>query len=455
MGKEGETGDLDYNSLGEEAYAQGDYLSALDFFKKDINHNPEHLYSYFLIGYIYSEYINDFANALVYFKKYAEKEPQDAKIYVIIGHLYKKFDYYGYLDEQIQYFKKALTFMPDSKEVMKSLAYAYLGLEKSIEATRYFQKSFNAGTSANDYFIYGCQQMKLGNFDEGWKYYEYRFFKEYGKTHYPSFENPKWEGQLITNKTLLVQNEQGFGDSLQFSRYLQKVKPMCARVIFRVQDELEDLFKINASGIEIVAESTPINELSFDFHVPMMDLVRLMDKQLDEIPFSEGYIMADTNKTEQYRNEFFDNNNLKIGISWHGAENGNNLRNILLKVFYPLTKIKNVKVYSFQKGLGSEQLEHLPPEVEIVDLGKTFHNFSDTAAAMANLDLFISSDNGVFNLAGAMGKKAFLLLNKPCNWRWFFDEKSTRWYKNVRIFKKQSQNEDWEVLMKKIITTFQ
>lgn len=454
MGKKGETEDIDYNSLGEEAYAQGDYLSALDFFKKDININPERSYSYFIIGYIYSEYINDFANALVYFKEYAEKEPQDAKVYVIIAHLYKRLDYYGYLEEQIQYFKKALTFMPDSKDVMKSLAYAYLGLEKSIEATKYFQKSFNLETSANDYFIYGTQQMKLGNFEEGWKYYEYRFVKEYGKTHYPSFEKPKWDGQLIADKTLLVQNEQGFGDSLQFSRYLQKVKPMCANVIFRVQDELKDLFKINAQGIVIVAESTPISELSFDYHVPMMDLVRLMDKQLHDIPFAEGYIIADTNKTEQYRKDFFDNNNLKIGIAWHGAENGNILRNILLEAFYPLTKIKDVKVYSFQKGVGSEQLVDLPSDIEIIDLGKTFKDFSDTAAAMANLDLFISSDNGVFNLAGAMGKKAFLLLNKPCNWRWFFDEKSTRWYKNVKIFKKQSQNESWESVIKRVIQAF-
>lgn len=454
MGKETKKEYIDYNSLGEDAYAQGDYICAIDFFKKSINLNPEHSYTYFIVGYIYSEYINDFVNALDYFKKYLEKEPQDVKVYVIIGHLYKRLDYYGYLKEQIQYFEKALEFMPDDKEIMKSLAYAYLGLEKSQEAVHYFQKSFNSATSANDYFIYGCQQMKLGNFDEGWKYYEYRFVKEYGKTHYPLFKQTKWSGQPITDKTLLVQNEQGFGDSLQFSRYLQKLKPMCKKVIFRIQNELEDLFKINDSQIEIVSESTPISELSFDYHVPVMDLVRLMDNQLDGTPSSEGYIKADTNKVEKYKKHFFDNNNLKIGICWHGAANGNNLRNILLEVFYPLTKLENVKVYSFQKGLGSEQLENLPQDIEIVDLGKTFNDFSDTAAAMANIDLFISSDNGVFNLAGAMGKKSFLLLNKPSNWRWFFDEETTRWYDNVRIFKKQDKNESWESLMQKIIATF-
>jgi len=262
---------------------------------------------------------------------------------------------------------------------------------------------------------------------------------------------PKWEGQKISDKTLLVQYEQGFGDSLQFLRYLQKVKPLAKKVVFRVQDELVDLFKLNVSGIEIVAKSTPISDLSFDCYVFMMDLVRLLDMHLDEVPFSEGYIKADANKVEKYKTEFFDNNNFKIGICWHGAAHGNCLRDISLDAFYPLTKIKNVKVYSFQKGVGSEQLEDLLPDVEIVDLGKTFTDFSDTAAAMANLDLFISSDNGVFNLAGAIGKRSFLLLNKPSDWRWFFDEESTRWYDNAKIFKKKNNNEGWSSLMERVI----
>ena len=121
---------------------------------------------------------------------------------------------------------------------------------------------------------------------------------------------PKWEGQQISEKTLLVQYEQGFGDSFQFFRYLQKVKPLAKKVIFRVQDELFDLFKLNTPGIEVVAKSTPIEELSFDCYVFMMDLVRLLDKHLDAGSFPDDYIKPDVNKVAEYKKEFFDNSNL-------------------------------------------------------------------------------------------------------------------------------------------------
>lgn len=130
---------------------------------------------------------------------------------------------------------------------------------------------------------------------------------------------------------------------------------------------------------------------------------------------------------------------------------GNPYRNVPLKYFYPLAKLENVKLYSFQKSFGSEQLKQLPDNVEIIDLGKTFNNFSDTAAAMANLDLFVTSDNGVFNLAAAMGIKTHLLLNKFSEWRWFFEEEVNPWYSNVKIFKKQNETDCWSILMERII----
>lgn len=440
-----------YFKVGERLKQLGEYNQALHFFEKVISISPEHSYSYLLMGYIYYQNMEDFVNALDCFKKYVEIEPQDPQAYIIIGHLYKRIDYHGSAEKQIEYFEKALELMPGLKDVIKNLAYAYSAMERCQEAAECFEQSFSPETSADDYFVYSCMKMKLGDFDEGWKYYESRFTKESDKTHYPVTEKPKWEGQTILDKTLLVQYEQGFGDSLQFFRYLEKAKPFVKKIIFRAQDELADLFRINANGIEILSGATPLDELPFDYHVPLMDLVRLMDPHLDTVPVSEGYIKADESKIEKYKKEFFDNDCLKIGISWHGAACGNVLRNISLDTFYPLTKIKNVKIYSFQKGIGSEQLEQLPEGVEIVDLGKTFEDFSDTAAAMANLDLFISSDNGVFNLAGAMGKKSFLLLNKPSNWRWFFDEETTRWYENVKVLKKQFTNESWNSLLQRVI----
>ena len=248
---------------------------------------------------------------------------------------------------------------------------------------------------------------------------------------------------------MLIQYEQGFGDSIQFLRYVEQIKPLAKKIIFRTRDKLLDLLKINLNGFEVIGQSLPIEELQFDYHIPLMSLPKVLNSKIDNIPLAQGYIKADAKKTEEYKKNFFDNDYFKIGISWNGTEGGSQKRSIPLELFYPLTKMKNTKVYSFQKGLGSGQLELLPPNVEIVDLGNTFDDFSDTAAAMSNLDLFITSDNGNLNLAGAMGKKAFLLLTQYPDWRWFFDEETTPWYNSVKIFKQANENDGWEPVMQR------
>lgn len=390
--------------------------------------------------------------AIVYYEESLKINPKDANIYNTLGYLYKKIvDKYQHLDKQIEYFEKAFELDPDCIQIIRNLAVTYPLVGRGEEAIEYFHKLFKLGPAIDDYVAYSHLQIQLGNFTEGWKYYEYRFLRKGNPIEYPKFNKPKWEGQKILNETLLIHYEQGFGDSIQFVRYIEQVKPFAKKIIFRVQDELVDLFKINIEDIEIVGLSTPFSELSFDYHIPLMSILHVMNSTIDNISSTNGYIKADKTKVENYKKKFFDNDCLKIGISYNGAKFGNIRRNVPLECFYPLTNLKKVKVYSFQKGFGSEQLNNLPPNIEIIDLGSTFNDFSDTAAAMENLDLFITSDNSVFNLAGAMGKKTFALLNKHSEWRWFNDEDTTPWYDSVKLFKKKNEDDTWDSLIERAI----
>jgi len=443
-----------YSKIGECLKRIEIYDLAIEFLQESVNLNPDNARNYLLMGHIYANGMDDNVNAITYFKKYLELDPQSANVNNIVGNLYKALNKNENVEEQIKYFKKAIEIKPDFKGAIRNLAIVYYlnaGYEK--EAIETYKKLFEFNPIKDDYFVYSCLQIKLGNFAEGWKYYESRFGKCFEQTFYPKTDKPRWEGQAITDKILLVQYEQGYGDSLCFFRYIEQVKPLGEKIIFRVQDSLVDLFKNNEKDIAIVGKSTPINELSFDFHIPLMSLPLLLNARPDNIPQPQGYIKADKNKVEKYKKEFFDNDCFKIGISWNGMQNGNQLRNIPLETFYPLTKMKNVKVYSFQKGFGSEQMKNLPPEIEIIDLSETFNDFNDTAAAMDNLDLFVSSDNGVFNLAASMGKKSFLLLNQNAEWRWMLDDEITPWYDSVKIFKKQDEKESWDSLMQRILET--
>ena len=393
----------------------------------------------------------DLLCAIKYYKKHLEQNPDDAFIYNRIGYLYGKVSQYDYLDEQIKYFYKVLEFDPENTTAIRNLALTYPLMGKTQEAVDCFHKLFKLGSLEDDYFAYACLKIKLGDFEEGWKYYEARFLKKFGATYYPRITKPQWEGEDIKDKTLFVHYEQGLGDSIMFFRYLKQIEPFAGKIIFKVQKELYNLFSYNTGNIEIVKTHSYLVNQNFDYHIPIMSFPRVLKSNIENIPFSEGYLKADERKTQKFKKEFFDNDCLKIGIAWNGMKTGNRKRDIPLEYFYSLCKLKNVQIYSFQKGFGTEQLENLPSDVKIIDFGKEFNDFSDTAAAMENLDLFITSDNGVFNLAGAMGKKTFLLLNKNSEWRWFLDEEKTPWYDSVRIFKKKHENDGWDLLMKKVM----
>lgn len=388
--------------------------------------------------------------AIEFYKQCIDIQPQNVVMYNRVGYIYEKVSESEFIEEQIKYFEKALVIDPNYSLTLRNLAFVYFKAERYDESFSCFHKLLSNNPLPDDYVSYACRKIQLGNFEEGFKYYEYRFQKTHGVTEYPEFDKPRWKGDYNTDKTLLVQWEQGFGDSIQFLRYLDIAKPYFKKIIFRVQDPLLDLFNINTNEFEIVPDSIGLGKLTFDYHIPLLSLPLVLKSNIQNIPGTKGYLKADKEKTEQYK-AFFDNDCFKIGISWNGMVVGNKRRNIPLKCFYPLSKLDNVKIYTIQKDFNRDELKKIFPDTEIIDLGMTFKDFSDTAAALANLDLFLTSDNSVFNLAGAMGIPTYVLLNKFSEWRWFLDENTTPWYNSVRIFKKKIEHESWDLVMNSAI----
>lgn len=394
----------------------------------------------------------EYVSSIFYYEKYIEIDQTNYEVYNTLGYLYRKAgNNFGNFEKQIMYFEKALELKPDYIQALRNLAITYPFVDRYDEAVECFQKLLKLGPVMDDYVRYSYLKIQLGDFEEGWKYFEYRFKQDYMPVEYPEIDKPRWEGQKLIDKTLLVQYEQGFGDTIQFLRYLEQVKPLVKKIVFRVQNELLDLIKFNLKGIEVVPMDTRIEELNFDYHIPLMSLPYVLKAKREEIPLSQGYIKADKAKIQKYKEKFFNNNSLKIGIAYSGMKLGNKRRNVPLECFYPLAQLENVKIYCFQKGFASKELLDIPANMEIVDLGKTFENFSDTASALANLDLFITSDNGIFNLAGAMGIKTYLLLDKYAEWRWFLDNKKTPWYESAEIFKKKDEYDKWDLLIQEVI----
>lgn len=434
----------------------GAYISAISFLNVVAGLNSQNSEIYLRIANIFNNKLKDYNNALMHYEKYIQVEKNDksnlAEAYLQISSMYELLDNSKNTDKKISYLLKAIELDPTEVTSWRNLSKIYIRKEKYDEALDCYKKIFDLGATMDDFFSYACLNIKLRNFKEGWKYYEYRFSKENNPTIYPKMPKPKWKGEDISDKTILVHYEQDFGDTIQFLRYIDLLKPLTKKIILKVQDELTDITKLNLKDIDVYKASLPIDSLTFDYHIPLMSLPRRLEDSVEDIPNPEKYIVADSKKTDEYRKNYFNNDNIKIGICWHGKKDGVIDRDIPFETFFELAKLKNVRLYSFQKNITVEELDKLPMGIDIVKLGKTFKDLSDTAAAMANLDYFITSDDGVFNLAGAMGIRTYLLLNKASDWKCFTDEKTTPWYSSITVHKKENESETWDSFMKKIIT---
>ena len=377
------------------------------------------------------------------------------------------------LDEQIAYAKKALELTPDKNLVNTFLAKLYYRAGNIEECTKCCNSVINNNPTPEE--VVSCSRflMKEGRIAEAYGMYRCRF--ETGNVTYPKLLLPekRWDGKKdISKSTVIVHYEQGFGDSVMFSRYIPRIASMAGKVIFVVQKNLIPIFK--SSGFdrycEILSHEADINpniklkdtnrsvmystgkgmgKIPHDFHIPLMDTPYLMNESPDKMLEANGYLMASPEKVEEFRKKYIRNNNhLKIGLAYHGTKQSIlTYRDISIKKFLPLLKMKGIDFYSFQSDEYAKELSELSKDITIYDLGKEFKNFEDTACAMTCMDLIISTDNVVMNLAGALGIKTYCLFNVFSESRWYKTEgNDVGWYKSVKPFRAKTFN-DWDNLM--------
>ena len=252
-----------------------------------------------------------------------------------------------------------------------------------------------------------------------------------------------YNGEISKDKTVYTYYEAGFGDMIMFARYLPLLKERVGHVIFKPQRELVNLFRENNFGCEIMGTFLPEEKIHFDYHIPIMSLPYALSLQGEGVfNLRNGYMHAQEPKSKEYKEKYFDNDKFKIGIKWQGNTMYDRGRVITVESFFKLFELPDTKFYSCQTFEGSEEIEKIKEKYDIVDLGATFKDFSDTAAAIDNLDLIISNDSSLAHLAGAMGKKCFVLLPYVYNWRWHINLDICDWYDSVKIFK-QKTPDDW------------
>ena len=265
----------------------------------------------------------------------------------------------------------------------------------------------------------------------------------------PFFTGPGWDGSPLDGRTILLHDHQGLGDMLQFIRYATMVADLGGRVVVACSRPLGRLLK-RCHGVADTFfrfNETP----PYDHQRVLMTLPELFGTTLDTIPATVPYLSADPADVSRWAEDVGGEPGFKIGVAWQGNPNHNKDRERSFPVdFYEgLSRIPGVRLFSLQKGFGTEQLGGLNGRFRVTDLGSRTTDLLDTAAVIANLDLVIAPDTAVAHLAGALGAPVWVALPYAPDWRWMLEREDSPWYPSMRLFR-QPRWGDWSAVFERI-----
>jgi len=309
-------------------------------------------------------------------------------------------------------------------------------------------------------------QLRLGNWEQGWPGYEARWrFREVHRTP-RVFRQPRWHGEALDGRRVLLHAEQGLGDTIQFCRYATLVAARGGVAILQVQAAAERLMaslpSVLAGQVEIalLGETDRGFDQSFDLECPLLSLPAVFGTTIETVPWPGPYLAGDPklaldkhSKTPHVRPlQEWAARPLRVGLAWAGNPRykADRQRSMQVRTLVPLLHVPGVNWVSLQKGPASGQLSGLAGEVFIWDGSSSDRDLAETAALLATLDLVVTTDTCIAHLAGAMGKPVWILLATLGDWRWMQQIETTPWYPTARLFR-QSEAGDWFGVLERII----
>lgn len=300
------------------------------------------------------------------------------------------------------------------------------------------------------HFNLAIAYLLMGDYARGWPAYETRWKYEHLAGTEPKFAQPRWRGEDLKGKTILVVGEQGHGDNIQFSRFLWNLHTQGAQIKLQVTDGLIPLLSNSNIIQQVGSYGTDMGE--FDYWVSIMSLPGILGITLDTLPRVQNYINADAGRAREWQQRLGPKTRMRVGFSWSGRPDSWLNQHKAVPFDAMLDLIKSCPDYEWinlQVDASPEQ------EAELDKLGVTrypgsVHSFADTAALMQHLDVVIGVDTAVSHLAGAMGRPTWIMLNTyATDWRWLTDRDSSPWYSTVRLFR-QPKRGDWASVTRKV-----
>ena len=412
-----------FNNIGCLYLQRNNPKTAKDFFLKGIDFGEDKI----IINNLLKSYIflRDKENSDIFFEKAKNIDKE------FIEFKYNKAKYL-ILNNQIEEAIKILVENIDNSQFLITLLVLYSNIGRKEECDKIIDKSKERVINEPEFLNYfGLKLLYEGNFEDGWKYYEHRnskitdFFKD----------TQEWTGEKIDNKSIIVFNEQGIGDSIQFSKYIIPLTKISKNVTFAVQTNIQNLFRNDVPNLTIGTIKDYKNK-KFDFKIPLGSLIKFFFKE--NLNKDENLLQTNKDRDLKWR-EKINKDKLNVGIVWSGSYNGANepYRSVPLKSLKKIFSL-NANFYCLQNEIWDRDKDDFR-SLNIIDYGK--FKLDEVSSIIKNLDLIITSDTSILHLSASLNKETWGMLALHPDWRWGEFNKINP-YSSLTIYNQLSFN-DW------------
>ena len=434
---------------GTHALSAGDLTAAGSALRKAIDLVPDFAEAHANLALVLEKQ-EDFAAAEICYRKSIEFNPGIARTHLNLGVLLaaqKRFH-----DAEAAYLK-SLSLDGQSAVAWSNLGVLYACMKREIESERCYQSAMGLDPEYKlAQFNFSYLLLRQGRYEEGWQCFEARDW-------YAPFalrtNCPRWQGEPLAGKSLLIGYEAGHGDMIQFGRYAAELKKRGAGHITMVcHPALKRLFSTLKSVNGVASFDEAIPATGFDYWTPPLSIPYYCATRLDSIPAELPYLSARAAETEKWAGHLA-SERLRVGLAWKGNpkfESDGDRSLSSLDLLAPLGAVPGVQFISLQKGAGEDEAMHPPEGLTLIPLGATVDDFADTAAIISNLDLVISVDTAAAHLAGAMGKPCWVLLpHYKTDWRWLAARNDSPWYPQVMQLFRQTVPGQWQAVIAEVV----
>ena len=353
--------------------------------------------------------------------------------------------------EALASYDRALAIKPDHVDALNNRGLALVDLQRTAEAIASYDRAIALRPDFTEaHWNRGWARLLLGDFDRGLPELEWRWGIEEVAPWRRNFAPPLWLGEMpLTGKTILLHGEQGFGDDLQFVRYVPRVAELAREVILEVPAALTGLFSRIAGPAAIIPRGAELP--AFDCHCPLASLPLAFKTRLDTIPSATPYLSVAEERLAKWRARLPQSSKRRVGVVWAGSQKfrGDQTRSIGLARLAALLAAPGIEFFGLQKDLRPGDRESMQAYPQLTHLGDAIEDFDDTAAIISLLDLVISSDTSVVHLVGALGKPIWILLQYAPDWRWLQARSDNPWYPTARLFRQPTPG-DWSSVIEAV-----